>query len=197
MDRPSDQRFLAGVRRLVLQRYTSDPIQGRGAMGRTAGIAAVLDLAALDFHLDRDLPEPPAQSRDHSLGPYRAGRGRDLLSRDAEFRHAPVRSAGDRAARWLRPQPAAAELLDGDPSAVALHRLRQRRGAVRVRVRRARSRASSTTDGFAPRGAGRSSRGSFSRSATCSARAGRTRSWDGAATGRGTRSRTRPSCRGW
>ena len=59
------------------------------------------------------------------------------------------------------------------------------------------SRASSTTAGFAPRGAGRSSRGSFLRSAICSARDGLTRCWDGAATGRGIRSRTRPSCLGW
>src|SRR6185369_10722780 len=124
MDRPSDQRFLAGVRSLIFQRYASASVQVRGAMGRAAGLAPVLDLAALDFHFDRDIPEPPAQSRNNALGPYRAGRSCDLLSRDAEFRYPPVRSPGLGAARRLRPQPAAAELLDGDPSAVALHGLR-------------------------------------------------------------------------
>ena len=69
-------------------------------------------------------------------------------------------------------------------------------GAVRVRDRGARDAAGSATCGSGRRAAGRSSRGSSSRSATSSARAGPTRSSAGAATGRGIRSRTRPSCRG-
>src|ERR1700687_1713373 len=60
VDVTSRQRLLPGVRCLVLQCSTSDPVQDRRAMGRTAGLAAVLDLAAVDFHLHRDFPEPPA-----------------------------------------------------------------------------------------------------------------------------------------
>ena len=196
MDRPSDQRFLAGVRRLILERYASDQYKFTALWGGQQGSLLfwtwLLSIFTSIAHSRIAGAIPKSRPR-----PLRAGWSRDLLSRDAEFRHAPVRSAGDGAARRLRPQSAAAELLDGDPSAVALHRLRQRDGAVRVRLRPRSSRASSTTDGFAPRAAGRSSRGSFSRSAICSARAGPTRFWDGAATGRGTRSRTPPSCRGW
>ena len=44
----------------------------------------------------------------------------------------------DAARRRQGPQPAAPELLDGDPSAVALHRLRRGDDPVRVRHRRAR-----------------------------------------------------------
>ena len=51
----------------------------------------------------------------------------------------PVRDVPDRAAgRRPGPEPAAPELLDGHPSAVALHRLRRRDDSVRVRHRRAR-----------------------------------------------------------
>ena len=50
--------------------------------------------------------------------------------------------------------------------------------------------------GSAPRAAGRSFPGSSSRSGSCSAGAGPTRCWAGEATGRGTRSRTPPSCPG-
>jgi cytochrome c-type biogenesis protein CcmF len=55
---------------------------------------------------------------------------------------------------------------------------------------------SSEPPGSVRRGAGRSSRGSSSRSAYCSAGAGPTRCWAGGATGPGIRWRTRPSCRG-
>jgi carbonic anhydrase/acetyltransferase-like protein (isoleucine patch superfamily) len=57
-------------------------------------------------------------------------------------------------------------------------------------------RAGSGTSGSGRRGAGRSSPGRSSRWAISSARGGRTRCSAGAATGRGTRSRTRPSCPG-
>ncbi len=110
--------------------------------------------------------------------------------------HRSFRALADRGARGRRVEPAAPELLDDDPPALALSRLRRLLGAVRLRDRRARDAAASATCGSAPRGAGRSSRGSSSRSATCSAPAGPTRSSAGAATGRGTRSRTPRSCRG-
>ena len=56
--------------------------------------------------------------------------------------------------------------------------------------------AASARAGWSRPGGGRCSRGASSRSASCSARGGATRCSAGAATGRGTRSRTRRSCRG-
>jgi cytochrome c-type biogenesis protein CcmF len=51
-------------------------------------------------------------------------------------------------------------------------------------------------DGWWRRGGGRCSPGASSLPGSCSARGGRTRYWAGAASGRGTRWRTPPSCRG-
>ena len=53
------------------------------------------------------------------------------------------------------PEPAAAELLHGDPSADAVPRLRRHDDSVRVRHRRARDADSSTTRGCARCAAGR------------------------------------------
>ena len=67
--------------------------------------------------------------------------GRRVLPRPAGVHITdPFERAAVHAARGLGPEPAAAELLDDDPSAVALHRLRLDDGAVRVRDGGARHR---------------------------------------------------------
>ncbi len=64
-----------------------------------------------------------------------------LLPGAPGVRDRPVRAPAGAGARGRRPEPAPAELLDDDPSAVALPRLRGVLGAVRVRDRGARDRA--------------------------------------------------------
>ncbi len=99
--------------------------------------------------------------------------------------------------RRPRPEPVAAEPHPhGVPPADALPRLRRVHGAVRVRDRRADHRAGRR--GLAHRDAPVDALrvGLPRRSASCSARGGATRCSAGAATGRGTRSRTRRSFRG-
>ncbi len=94
-------------------------------------------------------------------------------------------------------QPAPAEApAHGLPPADALPRLRRLHGAVRLRRRRPRHRPARR--GVAGRDPPwpRSSRGASSPSASSSAPGGATRCSAGAATGAGTRSRTRRCCRG-
>src|SRR5713101_8456722 len=102
-------------------------------MGRSAGLAAAVDVAADDLYCDRRLPESPPQFRNRTICGRGAGGPRDLLPRDAELRHAPVRYARNDSCRRPGFESAAPELLDGDSSAVALHRLRKRERAVRLR----------------------------------------------------------------
>ncbi len=101
------------------------------------------------------------------------------------------------AGRGQRPQPAAAPPEHDDPPPDALLGLHAVRDPVRVRDRGA-DRAAGRRGGLDPlrRAASRSAPGSSSGSGSCSVPAGPTPSWAGAATGRGTRSRTRRCCRG-
>ena len=80
---------------------------------------------------------------------------------DAELRHPAVRLPRRDPCRGRRPESAAAELLDGDPSAVALHRLRERDRAVRVRRRGADHRQTRRRLDPQRPAAGRSFPGSF------------------------------------
>ena len=100
------------------------------------------------------------------------------------------------ARRGRGPEPAAPELLDDDPPAVALHGLRERVGAVRVRDRGARDRAARRP--VDPHDAALDALRLVLPLARQPPRraAGPTRCSAGAATGPGTRSRTRPSCPG-
>ena len=118
------------------------------------------------------------------------GARRQLLRASARLRREPVRDAARRRRR-RRPQPEPAEPVHGDPPADALPRLRRAHGPVRVRDGRAARAAAPTSAGSSRRGAGRSPPGRSSASASCSARTGRTSRSAGAATTRGTRSRTR------
>ncbi len=95
------------------------------------------------------------------------------------------------AGRGRRPQPAAAAPEHDDPPADAVLGVHAVRGAVRVRGRRARRAAAERRLDPLARARSRSAPGSSSASGSCSARAGRTPSSAGAATGPGTRSRTR------
>ena len=97
--------------------------------------------------------------RDHLIGA-------DVLPVPDGRAQEPVHDVPDeRAGRRRGAEPAAAELLDGDPSAVALHGLRRHDHPVRVRHRRAHHRATSTTRGCARSAAGRWSAGCSCRSA--------------------------------
>ena len=198
MDRPSDQRFLAGVRSLIFQRYASDSVQVHGAMGRAARLAAVLDAGCSRFSPRSSIFQN--RRRNPEITPWAlivlAGvaifflgmlnfvtRPFDLLATvppDGSDLNPLLQNY------WMAIHPPS--LYTGYVSAAVPFAFAC--GALITRQARRRH-------GFAPRAAGRSSRGSFSRSAICSARAGPTRFSDGAATGRGTRSRTPPSCRGW
>src|ERR1700736_5651508 len=103
-------------------------------MGWAAGIAFVMDAAADDLHLDRRVSKSPPQSRDRALCAGYDGGGRSVLSWDAELRHASLRSPRGEFGGRVRSESAAAKLLDGDSSALALHRLRQHHGSVRFCV---------------------------------------------------------------
>ena len=83
--------------------------------------------------------EPQAAPR-HDRLRRRDDHGRaGVLPVAPDLHEEPVRDVPHHAAgRRQGPEPAAPELLDGDPSAVALHRLRRRDDSVRVRHRRAR-----------------------------------------------------------
>ena len=99
-------------------------------------------------------------------------------------------------ARRPRPQSAARGLRHDHPPRGALPGLHGLHGAVRLRGGRADRQAHRARSGSPSRGAGPSSPGTSSRSDSSSAAGGATTCSAGAATGRGTRSRTRPSCRG-
>ena len=132
-------------------------------------------------------PQPHARPRRVGDAGARSDRGRVLVP--ARRRREPVRRAGG-ADRRGRAQPEPAEPVHGRPPAVPLPRLRRPRGAVRIRDGRAARRAARTSAGSSRRGAGRSSPGRRSASASCSAPTGPTSRSAGAATTRGTRSRT-------
>ena len=112
------------------------------------------------------------------------------------FAVSPFRHRGAGPARGHRPEPAAAPPEHDDPPPDALLGVHAVGGALRVRHRGARRAARRRRLDPRRRAASRWRRGSSSASASCSARAGPTPSWAGAATGPGIRSRTPRCCRG-
>ena len=107
------------------------------------------------------------------------------------FLESPFTTLAAPPAEGVGPQPAAAPPEHDDPPADALLGLHAVRGAVRVRDRRAGHAAARRGVDPRARARSRSPPGCCSAWGSCSARAGRTPSWAGAATGPGTRSRTR------
>ena len=135
--------------------------------------------------------DPPAAARGRSLRDRGAARlRRRSSSRCSCSCESPFETLGPRAGRGRRPQPAAAAPEHDDPPADALLGLHAVHGPVRVRDRRA-DHAAARRDWIRHTRPSRWPRGSSSASGSCSARAGPTPSSAGAATGPGTRSRTR------
>ena len=154
-------------------------------------LAAPVGLPAVALLERRAVPDPPPAARHRAVRDGGARRrGRLLPVPDALLRQ-PVRHAREPARGGQRAQPAAAPPGDDVPPADALHGLRRLHDPVRVRGRRAAQAAHRRRSGSARRAGSRSSPGPSSASGSCSARCGRTRSSAGAATGPGTRSRTR------
>ena len=140
-----------------------------------------------------------AHAQADAVGLRVAARERDLLPGAPELPHR-TPSSGSPPSDVLSDGTGLNPLLQHpvmiDPPADALHRLHRLRGALRVRLRRARDRPARHR--LAPSHAALDARrrGSSSRSGSCSAGAGPTRCSAGAATGRGIRSRTPRSCPG-
>src|SRR5262249_44517178 len=133
-------RLHAGIRRRLLLQHPPEPLRVRGALGRPEGLAAVLGPPAVGLLDDRPRPEPGAEPRAHALGHADADGRRVVLPGALRLRDRSVRAHARTGHRGPRPEPTPPELLDDDPPAVALSRLRERVGAVRLRRRRARDR---------------------------------------------------------
>ena len=116
---------------------------------------------------------------------------RTLLRRPRRPVRQPVRDHLDPPAGGRRPGSAAAPHDDDDPPADAVLGLHAADGPVRVRGRGADQRPARAPSGSRSRAASRWPPGCAWGSGSCSARAGPTPSWAGAATGPGIRSRTR------
>ena len=160
-------------------------------VGHAGRLAAALVDPARAVRERGAVPHAALAARDRALGHRRARRGGRLLPAPDGGLGEPVRHARRPAGRGRGPQPAAAPPGDDDPPADALHGLRRLLDPVRVRHRRADD---------APHGRRLDPRhpplrarspGPSSAPGSCSARSGRTPSSAGAATGPGTRWRTR------
>ena len=185
------RRLLARVRRRAFQQGAADALQALGVLGRAGRVAPALAARAERLCGGGRVARAQAGARPRRLGHARARRHRARLRLAPRRGLEPVRR--DRGARGRRrPQPEPAEPVHGRPPGRAVPRLRRARGALRVRDgrialaadRRALDRHDATLDDRRLDGA--------RRSASCSARTGRTSRWAGAATTRGIPSRTPP-----
>jgi hypothetical protein len=147
------------------------------------GVAAALGLAAVAVVEPRAVPDPAPAARGRALRDGGPARLRRLLRRPRRVVRQPVLAREPRPGRGHRTAAVAAPPEHDDPPAAAVLRLHALHRPVRVRGRGA--------DHAARHGASLCPPGSSSGSASSSAPAGRGRSWGGAATGRGTPSRTR------
>ena len=189
---PAQRLQLQGRRRHVLD---DDPglLQADGAVVLAAGLAAVVGDALIAVVVPGAVPDAPPPAGDRPLRDRRAARAGRVLRRARRVRREPVPDdAGRRdAVQRRRPGPAADASEHDVPPADALHRVHADGDPVRVRGRRADHRQARAPSGSATPGASRLPPGCASGSASSSARAGPTPSSGGAATGVGTRSRTR------
>ena len=156
-------------------------------------------LAALDLRRGHDVALPqPGRRPARRVGDARAVRRAAVLLRADAVRGEPVQ-AGDRA-RSRSTARARTRCSRTIRSSRSTRRCSTRATSASRSRSRSRSRrsspAASARAGSPTCAARRSSRGASSPSASCSARGGATRCSGGAATGVGTRSRTRRSCRG-
>src|SRR5439155_854622 len=132
--RVPDRRLLDQVRRPLLRQRAAAVLQAHVVLGRARRLDHVLGLPAGPVRLDRGLCESRTASRAYPLRCGRHLHGADVLSVPDGGAQEPVHDVSDEAAgRGEWPEPAAAELLDGHPSAVALHRVRGHDHSVRVR----------------------------------------------------------------
>ena len=147
----------------------------------------------------RAAPEPAPQPRADAVGRGRARRDRRLLRRPGGVRLVAVRPRrGRRAGRRRRARPVAPEPVHGGAPADALPGLRvDVRSRSRSRWRRSSPAASDARWLVSVRRWTLVSLDGARHRRCCSARTGPTSRSAGAATGRGIRSRTPRSCRGW
>ena len=166
------------------------PVRALGLLGRPGGLAPPLAARPHGLLGGRDpvraAPRPPRARR---LGHAPARRRRRLLLLPRRRDREPVRHAG-RAGGRRRHDAEPPEPVHARPPAAPLPRLRRPDHPLGLRDGRRCSPGARTSAGSWPRAAGRSAPGRSSASASCSARTGPTRRWAGAATTRGTRSRT-------
>ncbi len=132
------QQLRHQVRPALLRRGAAAAVQDRVVLGRPRRLGDVLGVPARGVRRHRGVHQPGAPSRADSLrrGGHRGHR--DVLPADHGGAQQPLRDVPDAGAR-RRPgvEPAAAELLHGHPSAVALRRPGRHDDPVRVRHRRA------------------------------------------------------------
>ena len=188
--------LLVRGRRLALVDDHADLLPGRRVVVVAGGLAAAVAVAAGAVVQPRAVPRPPAPAGRRALRAGGAARPRGVLRRPARVRGVAVPDAARGADRGRGAQPAPAPPEHDDPPPDAVLGVHAVRGALRLRRRGAGRAAASTRSGSRRRAASRWLPGSSSASGSCSAPAGPTPSWAGAATGPGTRSRTRRCCRG-
>ena len=136
------RRLLDQVRRALLGQRPAAVLQDHVVLGRARRLDHVLGVPAVGLRIARGLREPRAPSR---ADPVRRRRRSPSVQMFFLFlmvvhKNPFTTFLTDGAGRRRRAEPAAAELLDGDPSAVALHRLRRHDDSVRVRHRGAHHR---------------------------------------------------------
>ena len=192
-------RLLDRVRRREQRPGHAAAVHDHRPVGRARGFDPAVGPHPRRLPRVRRAPVPRPRHRPaRGVGDARRARRRAVLLRPDARAGQPVQDARRPSPlRRAGPEPAAAEPpADGVPPADALPRLRRAsRSRSRSRSRRS-SPAGSARAGWPTPAGRRSSPGASSPSASSSARGGATRCSAGAATGRGTRSRTRRCCRG-
>ena len=135
------RRLLDQVRRALLGQRAAALLQDHVVLGRPRRLDHVLGVPAVDLRIAGGLREPRAPPRADSLRRRHHLHGADVLPVPDGRAQEPVHDVSDGGAGRRRgAEPAAAELLHGDSSAVALHGLRRHDDPVRVRHRRAHHR---------------------------------------------------------
>ena len=128
-DRPRlrHRRLLDQVRPALLGFGAAAGLQDHLVLGRARRLDHVLGVPAVDLRVDRRLRQPRAPPRADSVRRRHHLRRADVLPLPDGGAQEPVHDVPDAGAGGRQgAEPAAAELLHGDPSAVALHRLRRR-----------------------------------------------------------------------
>ncbi|GIW41581.1 MAG: hypothetical protein KatS3mg076_2158 [Candidatus Binatia bacterium] len=132
---PREPGLRRRVRRELHELDAPASLHGGGALGRDEGIAPFLAPDPHVLHGGGRAPEPRAQPGAHALRDGDAPRHRRLLSRHGLFHRPPLRTSRLHAGGRPGSEPSPPELLDDDPSALALPGLRGELRPLRLRHR--------------------------------------------------------------